>query len=191
MAARSPTAFPGAFRILGIAFLVVTVGLAQLLVNPPQGYAPAGSVAVATAAAAPSARDYDWRDMVRTPQFALLWLMYACSAFAGLMIIGHMAKIAAVQMAGLDLGFLLVAVLAIGNALGRVVSGIVSDKIGGIRTMLIVFVTQAVLMGALAFSTERARRSCRSPRRWASATARTSRCSRRRPPASSARRTSA
>ncbi len=90
--------------------------------------------------------------MVRTPQFALLWLMFACSAFAGLMIIGHMAKIAALQMAGLDLGFLLVAVLAIGNALGRVVSGIVSDKIGGIRTMLVVFVAQAVLMGALAFS---------------------------------------
>ena len=85
---------------------------------------------------------------MRTPQFALLWLMYACSAFAGLMIIGHMAKIAALQMSGLDLGFLLVAVLAIGNALGRVVAGVVSDRIGGIRTMLIVFVAQAAMMGA-------------------------------------------
>ncbi len=35
---------PGAFRILGIAFLVVTVGLAQLLVNPPSGYVAVGSV---------------------------------------------------------------------------------------------------------------------------------------------------
>jgi OFA family oxalate/formate antiporter-like MFS transporter len=68
------------------------------------------------------------------------------------MIIGHMAKIAALQMSGLDLGFLLVAVLAVGNALGRVIAGIVSDKIGGIRTMLIVFIAQAVMMGALAFS---------------------------------------
>jgi len=144
----------GAFRWLGIGFLVFTVGLAQLLVNPPAGYVPVGSVPAPAPGAAPVAvrRDYDWREMVRTPQFALLWLMYACSAFAGLMIIGHMAKIAALQMAGLDLGFLLVATLAIGNALGRVVAGVVSDKIGGTRTMLIVFVAQAALMGVLAFS---------------------------------------
>lgn len=90
--------------------------------------------------------------MLGTRQFALLWLMFACSAFAGLMIIGHMAKIAAVQMAGLDLGFLLVAVLSIGNALGRVIAGMVSDRIGGVRTMLVVFVVQAVMMGVLAFS---------------------------------------
>ena len=143
---------PGAFRILGAVFLVVTVGLAQLLVNPPAGYVAAGSASDAVSAAAPARREFDWREMVRTPQFALLWLMFACSAFAGLMIIGHMAKIAALQMAGLDLGFLLVAVLAVGNALGRVVSGIVSDKVGGIRTMLVVFIAQAVLMGVLAFS---------------------------------------
>ena len=142
---------PGAFRILGIVFLLVTVVLSQLLVNPPAGHVAAGS-APAAVAAPPVRRDYDWREMVRTPQFALLWLMFAFSAFAGLMIIGHMAKIAALQMAGLDLGFVLVAVLAIGNALGRVVSGVVSDRIGGIRTMFVVFVGQAVLMGALAFS---------------------------------------
>ena len=38
---------PGSFRVLGIAFLFVTVGLAQLLVNPPKGYVPAGSRPVA------------------------------------------------------------------------------------------------------------------------------------------------
>ncbi len=147
---------PGSFRFLGIMFLLVTVGLAQLLVNPPAGYVPVGSRPAALAGgkgASPAvASNYGWRQMLRTPQFALLWLMYACSAFAGLMIIGHMAKIAALQMSGLDLGFLLVAVLAIGNALGRVVAGVVSDKIGGIRTMLIVFLAQAAMMGVLAFS---------------------------------------
>ncbi|MEI7813938.1 MAG: OFA family MFS transporter [Coriobacteriia bacterium] len=147
---------PGSFRFLGVMFLIVTVGLAQLLVNPPTNYVPAGSrpaeVVSATDSTRVAADEYDWRQMLRTPQFALLWLMFACSAFAGLMIIGHMAKIAALQMSGLDLGFLLVAVLAIGNALGRVVAGIVSDKIGGVRTMLIVFVAQAAMMGVLAFS---------------------------------------
>lgn len=142
----------GAFRTLGIAFVIVTVALAQLLVNPPADYVPAETDAAKAKKAAATADDYSWRDMVRTRQFALLWVMYVFSAFAGLMIIGHMAKIAATQIAGIDLGFVLVAVLAVGNALGRVVAGITADRIGGVRTMLIVFVAQAVLMGGLYLS---------------------------------------
>lgn len=136
------------FRILGAAFFVVVTALSQLLVNPPAGYLPAQ--ASADRASLSRRDEYDWREMLRTRQFALLWVMYACSAFAGLMIIGHMAKIAATQLTGLDLGFLLVAVLAVGNAGGRVVAGVVSDRIGGVRTMLGVFTLQAVLMGVLA-----------------------------------------
>ncbi len=157
----------GTFRVLGLVFVVVCVGLAQLLANPPAGYVPAGSppaprVQVAAAAGLATApidgershpvRDYDWTEMVRTRQFVLLWFMYVFSAFAGLMIIGHMANIAASQLSGIELGFVLVAVLAVGNAAGRVVAGIVSDRIGGIRTMLVVFVAQAAVMGALAVS---------------------------------------
>lgn len=144
----------GTFRVLGVGFLVATVGLAQLLSNPPKGFRAASTAATGGPTGTPTiaVREFDWREMVRTRQFVLLWLMYACSAFAGLMIIGHMAKIAALQMPGADLGFLLVAVLAVGNACGRVAAGIVSDRIGGIRTMLAVFVVQALMMGALAFS---------------------------------------
>ena len=159
----------GTFRILGAAFFVVTILLSQLLVNPPAGYVPAEASTsmndrsaskakraksahkrAAHKKAADAGVDYDWREMVRTRQFMLLWLMYAFAAFAGLMIIGHMAKIAAAQMPGLELGFLLVAVLALGNAAGRVVAGVVADRLGGVRTMLIVFLTQAVMMGVLA-----------------------------------------
>lgn len=161
---------PMTFRILGAAFLVATVGLAQLLVNPPASTVAAAASPVARPAAdfdearadgtsdAASetttgvSNDYDWREMVRTRQFSLLWLMYAFASFAGLMIIGHMAKIAAVQLTSIDLGFVLVAVLAIGNAAGRVVAGAASDRIGGTRTMLVVFTLQAMMMGALAIS---------------------------------------
>lgn len=141
---------PGTFRLLGIGFLVATVACAQLLVNPPAGYVPAqrAESGAASVAARPAA-DLTWREMVRTPQFALLWFMYAFSAFAGLMIIGHMAKIAAAQLTSIDLGFLLVAVLAVGNAAGRVVAGVVADRIGGTKTMFVVFATQAAMMGLL------------------------------------------
>jgi OFA family oxalate/formate antiporter-like MFS transporter len=143
----------GAFRVLGVAFLVTTVLLAQLLRNPPTDHAStvARNVRQDDMTESP-ADEYDWREMVRTKQFSLLWLMYAFSAFAGLMIIGHMAKIAAAQLPSIDLGFALVAVLALGNASGRVAAGVVADRIGGIRTMLAVFVMQAVMMAALSFS---------------------------------------
>lgn len=147
----------GTFMTLGIVFLIATVLLAQLLKNPPAGYVPAATAGAAkdpkgSGAAQPVHDDYDWHEMVRTKQFAYLWVMYAFAAFAGLMIIGHMAKIAALQLTGIDLGFLLVAVLAIGNASGRVVAGIVADRIGGVRTMFGVFVLQAVMMGGLALA---------------------------------------
>lgn len=146
----------GTFRILGIAFFIATVLFAQLLVNPPADYVPAASTPKKRVNEAPETvavnDDYDWTEMMRTKQFGLLWVMYAFSAFAGLMIIGHMAKIAAAQMPAVDLGFLLVAVLAVGNALGRVVAGIVADRIGGTRTMFAVFVAQAAMMGILNFA---------------------------------------
>jgi OFA family oxalate/formate antiporter-like MFS transporter len=140
-------------RMLGVGFLVAIVALAQLLVNPPAGYVPAAPLATASAAAVkPVRRELDWRDMVRTKQFVLLWFMYAFSAFAGLMIIGHMAKIAVAQLPGIDLGFGLVAVLAIGNAAGRIAAGAASDRLGETRTMFFVFVVQALMMAAISFA---------------------------------------
>ncbi len=136
------------FMYLGVAFFIVTLLLSQFLRNPPAGYIPAGMPPAATVApgAAVKKHDYDWHEMIKTPQFYLLWLMFAFASFAGLMIIGHMAKIAAQQLPSINLGFVLVAVLAVGNAGGRIVAGMVSDKLGRTKTMLLVFIAQAVMM---------------------------------------------
>ncbi len=130
--------------ILGIAFLIVVVGLAQLLVPPPKGYTPAGTPA-SKAAASPPKRDFAPTEMCRTVQFYLLWFMYACGAGAGLMIISKLAKIGE-QQAGIALGFVLVAALAVGNGAGRIAAGSLSDILGRQTTMLICFLLQAVLM---------------------------------------------
>ena len=146
----------GTFRTLGVAFTFVTITFASLLSNPPAGVRASHLRPRRPLRRRGVAADYDWREMVRTKQFVLLWLMYAFAAFAGLMIIGHMAKIAALQLSAIDLGFVLVAVLAIGNALGRLVAGIVADRIGGIPTMRIVFIAQAVMMGVAGAGGQRA-----------------------------------
>jgi OFA family oxalate/formate antiporter-like MFS transporter len=137
------------FLILGIAFFLVVVLLSQLLRNPPAGYKPSGNPPPAKAGSLPKAQaaafDYEWTEMVRTPQFYLLWIMFVFGAGAGLMIIGKLAKIVDLQ-AGIKAGFIFVAMLAIGNAGGRIAAGVLSDKIGRTWTLFIVFVFQALLM---------------------------------------------
>ncbi len=134
------------FMTLGIIFLVGIVLFAQLLQNPPAGYVPAGMPAANGGVQQVARYEYDWNEMMKTPQFYLLWVMFACGAFAGLMIIGHMARIAMKQLPSVNLGFILVALLAVGNASGRVLAGLISDKLGRTQTMLLIFIGQAVVM---------------------------------------------
>ena len=147
-------------QVLGVAFLIVVVTLAQLLRAPHRvlqfikGYGHAGALH-RREAAPPALRKEEFapREMLGTWQFYLLWFMYACGAGAGLMVISKLAKIADVQ-AGIALGFLLVAVLAVGNGAGRIIAGVLSDKIGRKATLLICFVFQAGLVVLLSQTTE-------------------------------------
>ncbi len=144
---------PTAVTTLGIAFLIAVAGLAQFLSAPPQGYVAPGSLPKSDRSGARRKEDYLPREMLTTWQFYVLWFMYACGAGAGLMIISKLATIADEQ-AGLKLGFVLVAVLAIGNGAGRIVAGMVSDAIGRKATMFICFSLQAVLIVVLSQTTE-------------------------------------
>jgi MFS family permease len=131
------------FLILGIAFAVATGILAQFIRNPatpvvsPKAQSAAGNHKV----------DYTWRDMMKTSTFYLLWIEFACGAMAGLMVIGHLARIVAVQSNNLiQTGFMFVALLAIFNAGGRLIAGAASDYIGRMKTVLLVFIIQAIVM---------------------------------------------
>ncbi len=130
--------------ILGVAFFFVVVGLAQILKTPPQGYLPAGTQQTKSDSGNKK-EDFVPKEMLGTLQFYMLWFMFACGAGAGLMVIAKLAAIAKLQ-ANIEMGFILVAVLAIGNGGGRILAGMLSDKIGRKNTMLICFVLQAVLV---------------------------------------------
>lgn len=142
--------FNMAMLTLGVGFLVIVVGLAMLLKAPPEGYIPPGSAPVS--ADASKKEEYLPKEMLKTPQFYMIWFMFACGAGAGLMIIGKLAAIADKQV-GISLGFLLVAVLAIGNGGGRVLAGILSDKIGRNAVLFICFVLQAIMITLLSRAT--------------------------------------
>jgi MFS family permease len=145
----------GAMLSLGIAFFLVVSALALLLATPPESHQPAGHVERRSGErkqASPSP-PVAFRDEEATPatlirqrQFWLLWVLYFIGAGAGLMVIGSMAGLAR-QSLGAN-AFLAVAILAIGNAAGRVVIGALSDRIGRKRSLALVFVLQALLMFA-------------------------------------------
>ena len=134
------------FIITGVKTVLTPVwfGLSQMLQAPGKDYVSEDIIKVKKL----PVRDrdnYTPKEMLGTAQFYMLWFMYACGAGAGLMVIAKLALIAKLQ-AGVELGFILVAVLAIGNGGGRILAGIMSDKIGRKATMFICFVVQAVLI---------------------------------------------
>ncbi|UCH07977.1 MAG: OFA family MFS transporter [Deltaproteobacteria bacterium] len=135
-----------AMLFFGIAFLVVVCGLALLLVNPPAGYVPEGSGANTTQMDASGSAKVDAMpsDMMKTRAFYTIWFIYFIGAGAGLMVIGSVAGMAKKSMG--ELAFLVVAILAVGNAAGRIIAGILSDKIGRNATLMIMLSFQTILM---------------------------------------------
>jgi len=128
----------------GIGFLVIVVGLAQLLKPPPAGYIPPGELP--KPANNMKKEDFTPSEMLRTWQFYLLWFMYACGAGAGLMVISVAKNLGKVSGAGV----IAVTALAIGNGAGRIIAGVLSDKLGRKATMFIFFVLQALMVILLA-----------------------------------------
>ncbi len=135
------------FMVLGVGVLVVAVPLACTITNPPADYTPAEPKVKEGEApkAVKKVNDISWKAMLKTPQFYSLWVMYAFAASVGLMIIGNITNIASVQ-ANLPNAVYLASILAIFNSGGRVAAGILSDKIGGVRTLLLAFILQGVNM---------------------------------------------
>ena len=129
--------------ILGLAFVVIVCGLAQLLVNPPAGYV-AGPKPAAGAAAKPAAASSTPGEILRQPTFWLLWVIYFIGAGAGLMVIGSISGMAKQSLG--NLAFVAVAIMAIGNAGARILAGTLSDKIGRRWTLCLVLSVQAALM---------------------------------------------
>jgi MFS transporter, OFA family, oxalate/formate antiporter len=130
-------------RIYGIAFTVAVCGLSQVLVNPPAGYVAASAPG---AVSKPAAAGMTPSEIVRTPKFWLLWVIYFIGAGAGLMVISSVSGMAKTTM-GSD-AFVAVALMAVGNAGGRICAGLLSDKIGRRWTLMLVLLAQACLMFA-------------------------------------------
>ncbi|UCF33133.1 MAG: OFA family MFS transporter [Phycisphaerales bacterium] len=150
------------FSVHGLVCLIAVTFGGLLLRNPP-----ASASAVGKAGASAPARDSTWQELLRSGRFYVVWLMFFSGAMAGLMVIGILKPFAgnqlvkAAEVGGTALleqvradllleGAAAVGVLAIFNAVGRVVWGFVSDRIGRTLAMILMFCLQGVTLLVLA-----------------------------------------
>ena len=142
-----------AFHIVGVIWLVIYLVFANLLQTPPPNWAPGNQIAsqqeTTRGGDAPEARqaNYTAGQMVRTPLFYCLFLMYMTAVTSGLMITGHASNIGQ-ELAGLTAGegAIMVAVLAVGSTVGRFGFGSASDYIGRFNTLVIILGLNAIVM---------------------------------------------
>jgi len=137
-----------AFKVLGIAFLIVITLASLIMVNPPAQYTPANWTPKSPGKAGSLAgNDYTWFQLFGKYQFWLLYSMYICGAFAGLMIISQASPIAQTMSKLTPKNAVgIVALIGLGNAFGRVLWGFISDLIGRLNTLLIMYVVTAATM---------------------------------------------
>lgn len=135
--------------ILGAVYLVLVVLGAQLLTNPPEGWLPAGFTPSTTTADGAGTGMMPG-EMIKTSTFWLLWIMFVLAATAGLMTLGNV-KSAALAIDPLTDAVVIVGVMSLLNAAGRIVWGATSDKLGRENTMILMFLTLAIGMFAFAW----------------------------------------
>jgi MFS family permease len=134
------------FTALGIAYLIIIGIAANILAWPEEGYVPPQPVSDAAKKAAASAVDWSAGEMAGTWQFYALIALFCLNTQAGLLIIGHAAKIV---KPFLESGFILVAAGGFTNAAGRIGTGKYSDAIGRDKAYMLNAAAAALCMFTL------------------------------------------
>jgi OFA family oxalate/formate antiporter-like MFS transporter len=131
--------------LMGVMGLVGSI----ILHNPLAGYKPEGWEPPAPQAGRTVADEWTTKETLRTGTFHKLWVMYVFSAICGLMVIGNFKTYGASFDASIGTSAICVYILAVAglcNAGGRIAWGKLSDRIGQIKTMKILFAVQAFAM---------------------------------------------
>lgn len=117
-----------AFRLLGIGMVILLSLITQLIIDPPK------------TDAALLERGKTWKEMIRTRSFWFMFFILLCGGFSGLMAISQASSISQ-NMMGMTAASaaIVVAVLALSNATGRIGAGTLSDRLGCLNTLRISF----------------------------------------------------
>ncbi|MCK5840209.1 MAG: OFA family MFS transporter [Bacteroidales bacterium] len=145
------------FLIYGIAFAVMVIIGGIWMKFPPEGWNPKGYTPPKPLAAGTTkgVLDFSVSQMLKTPQFYMIFLTFVFSAGAGLMSIGLMKlyPMEALEANGMDpiqasavAGTAMAVFFSLANGLGRIIWGMLSDKLGRKTSIIIMTATQGIIV---------------------------------------------
>ncbi len=121
------------FYVSGFFLLLVINGCATLIDIP----------AVEMGGVRLKAGGGEWRQVIRLPSFRIMWLIFGLSGGVGVMFVGNLVQIAALNYR-VPWGYLLVSLYAGMSACGRLVGGVLSDRIGAINNLKTALLLMAI-----------------------------------------------
>jgi MFS transporter, OFA family, oxalate/formate antiporter len=144
------------FLLYGVLFALLVALGSMAMINPPEGYRPAGwQPPTGKAAELAGGVDFTEREMVATPQFWMLFSLFLVGATSGLMVIGTIRLFGCeclIAAGSSEHGALLATGTAMGlfyalaNGLGRILWGNISDRIGRRLSIALLSGLQGVMM---------------------------------------------
>lgn len=155
------------YLLYGIIFAAMVILGSLVMKDPPEGWLPKGYTPPEPSnAAASGVVNFDSNEMIKTPQYYMIFLTFVFSALAGLMVIYCIKLFGIDALTFQKLGSLdpatplfdetwkwasatagtAMAVYAILNGLGRIVWGMVSDYIGRRLSIILMTLLQGIIM---------------------------------------------
>ncbi|AIQ55867.1 L-lactate MFS transporter [Paenibacillus borealis] len=148
-----------AFLYWGFMVMIMIV-IGSMLVReapvaaPAPADMPAGNRMKTAAGAVIAPKDYTVKEMLRTKEAYLLFVIFFTACMSGLYLIGIVKDIG-VQLAGLDVAAAAnaVAMIAIFNTAGRLILGALSDRMSRLKLISVTLAVTAVAMFTLSYAT--------------------------------------
>ena len=150
---RTETDLVTMFFWFGIIFALILLPTSFLLSDPPPDFAPAA------AAAAEKTPDVPLRDCLTSAEFVIMWLVFFFNISAGIAVISFQSSLLQDVWALFDPaaepevlaqnGATLIAVSSLCNGVGRLLWGLLSDRIGRVTVFRILLASQMLVFGIL------------------------------------------
>ena len=148
------------FFWLGIIFACILIPVSLLMSDPPPDFDPTRSASEKAPAAQPESEPIPpVRACLTSPEFAIMWIVFFFNIAAGISVISFQSPLLQ-DVWGLadpslepevlaEYGATLIAVTSLCNGIGRLLWGLLSDRIGRVRVFQILLGSQVVVFGIL------------------------------------------
>ena len=142
------------FLLYGMLFLILILIGSRFLAEPPLGYSPPEWSNGPATESGSGSMNFELMEMLKTPQFVMLWVAFFLSAVTGLTLISNIVPfgMGALRASGLEpqlateaAGWALSSLLVL-NGLGRVTWGSLSDNIGRRWSIFIMSLFQGIVL---------------------------------------------